>query len=182
MQTLQSSILAENLQNLQSGETLLINGTIYTARDAAHKKLIELIQKGEKLPFNLEGSILYYTGPSPTAPHKPIGSCGPTTSGRMDIYTPDILAQGVKILIGKGARSEEVKESLQKNQSIYCAATGGAAALIAQSVIHSEVIAFPELGPEAIHKLEVKDFPVTVINDLQGNDLYKTAQHKWRND
>lgn len=168
------------LQKLKAGDQILLNGIIYTARDAAHQKLIQLIQNKKSLPFELTGSVLYYTGPSPTPPGKVIGSCGPTTSGRMDIYTPILLEQGVKILIGKGNRSAEVKQALQKNQALYCAATGGAGALLAKCVVKSEVIAFPELGPEAIHKLEIKNFPVTVILDTQGHDLYREAIEKFR--
>lgn len=179
MLTLSSFVKTEYLKNLRVGDTFLVTGTIYTARDAAHKKLVELIEKKQELPFKLKGSIVYYTGPSPAKPGKVIGSCGPTTSGRMDAYTPQILKQGVKIVIGKGGRSLDVRDVLKKEQAIYCAATGGAGALLAEKVVKSEVIAFPELGPEAIHRLEVKDFPVTVINDLAGNDLYEEARKNY---
>jgi len=172
-------IKSNDLKNLHAGDITLISGTIYTARDAAHKKLIELIKNNKPLPFELEGSVIYYTGPTPAKPGEAIGSCGPTTSGRMDAYTPALLKKGVKILIGKGNRSKEVRMSLKDNQAIYCAATGGAGALLAQKVLSAEVIAFPELGPEAIHKLEVKDFPVTVVNDLKGRDLYEEAKEKY---
>lgn len=161
------------LKELKSGEELLITGTIYTARDSAHKLLTQLIKDGLKLPFELEGSIIYYTGPSPTRPGEIVGSIGPTTSYRMDAYTPDILSKGTAILIGKGSRSELVKEYLLKNNAIYCAALGGAGALLASKVKSISVVAFPELGPEAIHKLEVEEFPVIVVNDLQGNDIYE---------
>ena len=161
------------LKELKSGEELLITGTIYTARDAAHKLLTQLIKDGLKLPFELEGSIIYYTGPSPTRPGEIVGSIGPTTSYRMDAYTPDILSKGAAILIGKGSRSELVKEYLLKNNAIYCAALGGAGALLASKVKSISVVAFPELGPEAIHKLDVEEFPVIVVNDLQGNDIYE---------
>lgn len=180
MKTLFSPIDKDNLQNLHIGDNVLISGTIFTARDAAHKKLVKLIQENKKLPFDLENSILYYTGPSPTPKGKVIGSCGPTTSGRMDGYTPVILKQGVKVLIGKGQRSDEVKVALKENQAIYCATTGGVAALLAQSVVSAKVIAFPELGTEAIRCLEVKNFPVVVVNDLKGRDLYKEAQKQFK--
>ena len=181
MTTLTPLITTEMLQNLQAGEALLISGTIYTARDMAHKKLIELIQKNKALPFELEGSVIYYTGPTPSKPGEIIGSCGPTTSGRMDAYTPLLLEKGVKILIGKGERNQEVKKSLKENKAIYCAATGGAGALLAEKVISAEIIAFPELGPEAIRKLEVKDFPITVVNDFEGKDLYEETKEKYAN-
>ena len=175
MQSFTAPISTDNIKNLRSGDQFFINGTIYTARDAAHKKLIELMQKGQKLPFDLQGSIIYYCGPSPASPQHVIGACGPTTSGRMDIYTPQILEKGVKILIGKGGRSSEFKAALQKHQAIYCAATGGAGALLSKCVTDAQLVAFAELGTEAIQKLTVKDFPVTVINDIVGNDLYKDA-------
>lgn len=172
MYSFTSPINSQQLQNLHAGDQILLNGTIYTARDTAHQKLSQLIHNKQTLPFDLKDSILYYTGPSPTPPGKIIGSCGPTTSGRMDLYTPLLLEQGVKILIGKGGRSPEVKNALQKNQAIYCATTGGAGALLAKCVLLSTCVAFEELGPEAIYKLEVKNFPLTVINDLNGKDLY----------
>lgn len=179
MKTLIPPITTEKIKNLQSGDSILITGIIYTARDAAHQKLIKLIQNNEELPFDLAGSVVYYTGPTPAKTGEVIGSCGPTTSGRMDLFTPLLLEKGVKILIGKGGRNQEIKNSLQKKQAIYCAATGGAGALIAEKILSAEIIAFPELGPEAIHKLEVKNFPATVINDLAGNDLYTIAKNKY---
>jgi fumarate hydratase subunit beta len=135
--------------------------------------LTQLIIEGKKLPFELEGSIIYYTGPSPTKPGEVVGSIGPTTSYRMDPYTPDLLNKGVAILIGKGSRSKIVKDFLLKNNAIYCAALGGAGALLASKVKSITVVAFPELGPEAIHKLEVEEFPAIVVNDLHGNDIYE---------
>ncbi len=179
MKKLTPPIKSDDFQSLRSGDSVLLSGTIYTARDAAHKKLTKLIKNNKALPFELEGSVIYYTGPTPAKPGEAIGSCGPTTSGRMDDYTPILLKKGVKILVGKGNRSQKVKDSLKNNQAIYCAATGGAGALLAEKVVKAEVIAFPELGPEAIHKLEVKNFPVTVINDLAGNDLYEKAKEEY---
>lgn len=161
------------LKELKAGQEILISGIIYTARDSAHKLLTQLILNGKQLPFELEGSIIYYTGPSPTKPGEIVGSIGPTTSYRMDPYTPEILKEGAAILIGKGSRSKNVKASLLKNGAIYCAALGGAGALLASKVKSISVVAFPELGPEAIHKLEVEEFPVIVVNDLQGNDIYE---------
>lgn len=170
---LKTPIDKQVLQELKSGQEILITGTIYTARDSAHKLLTQLIIEGKKLPFELEGSIIYYTGPSPTKPGEVVGSIGPTTSYRMDPYTPDILSKGAAILIGKGSRSKIVKDTLLKNNAIYCAALGGAGALLASKVKSISVVAFPELGPEAIHKLEVEEFPVIVVNDLHGNDIYE---------
>ncbi len=171
-------IMAGALQGFKVGDSVLITGKIYTARDAAHKKLVELIEKSKPLPFDLNESVIYYVGPTPAKPGEVIGSCGPTTSGRMDAYTPILLEKGVKVVIGKGGRNEEVKNSLKKNGAIYCAAIGGAGALLAEKIVSAKVIAFPELGPEAIRELEVKDFPVTVVNDLKGNDLYEEARNK----
>lgn len=162
------------LKDLKAGEEILISGTIYTARDSAHKLLTQLISEGKQLPFELKGSIIYYAGPAPTKPGEIVGSIGPTTSYRMDPYTPDILNEGAAILIGKGSRSKLVKSSLLKNNAIYCAALGGAGALLASKVKSISVVAFPELGPEAIYKLEVENFPVIVVNDLEGNDIYES--------
>lgn len=162
------------LKDLKAGEAIYISGTIYTARDSAHKLLTQLIKEGKKLPFELKGSIIYYAGPAPTKPGEVVGSIGPTTSYRMDPYTPDILNKGAAILIGKGSRSDLVKASLLKNDAIYCAALGGAGALLASKVKNISVVAFAELGPEAIYKLEVEEFPVIVVNDLDGNDIYES--------
>lgn len=170
----------DKLKNLKAGDSILLNGVIFTARDAAHKKLVEMEEKGEELPFDLQGNVIYYVGPAPKKPGEIIGSCGPTTSGRMDTYTPQLLEKGVKILIGKGQRNQAVKEALKKHEAIYCAATGGVGALLAEKVISAEIIAFHELGAEAIYKLEVKDFPVTVINDCAGGDLYEEAQKQFK--
>ncbi|MFZ5644205.1 MAG: Fe-S-containing hydro-lyase [Bacillota bacterium] len=170
---LSTPIIDEAVENLRIGQKVLINGIIYTGRDAAHKKMIELLDRGESLPFNLKGQIIYYVGPSPTRPGEVIGSAGPTTSGRMDAYTPRLLALGLKGMIGKGKRSPEVLKAIKQHKSVYFAAVGGAAALISRSIKKCNVIAYPELGPEAIHELYVEDFPVIVVNDTLGGDLYE---------
>lgn len=166
----------EVIADLQAGQKVLISGTVYTARDAAHKRLVELLNAGKELPFDVRNQIIYYAGPAPTKPGRVIGSAGPTTSGRMDAYTPQLLDLGLKGMIGKGIRTPEVIQSLQKNKAVYFAAVGGAAALIAKKITSCEVIAYPDLGPEAIHKLEVKDLPVIVVNDIYGRDLYREVQ------
>ncbi|MEE0776551.1 MAG: Fe-S-containing hydro-lyase, partial [Bacillota bacterium] len=153
-----------------------ITGTIYTARDAAHKRLVDLIEAGEELPIDLKGQIIYYAGPAPSKPGKPIGSVGPTTSYRMDAYAPTLMREkGLKGMIGKGKRNEEVKKAIKETCAVYFGATGGAAALLSQCVKSAEVIFYPELGPEAVRRLEVEEFPVTVINDTKGRDLYESA-------
>ncbi|MCQ2559690.1 MAG: Fe-S-containing hydro-lyase [Clostridia bacterium] len=169
----------EVLRELKAGQKVLLNGVIYTGRDAAHQKLSELLARGEKLPLDLQGQIIYYVGPAPARPGQAIGSAGPTTAGRMDAYTPDLLAQGLKVMIGKGKRSPEVKKAMLQHGAVYLAAVGGAAALIAQRIKKCEVIAYPELGTEAIHRLEVENFPAIVINDLAGNDLYEQGRRLW---
>lgn len=169
----------ENVANLKAGDQVILSGVIYTGRDAAHKRLFELIQNGEELPVDLKGQVIYYVGPSPAKPGKVIGSAGPTTSGRMDAYTPALIELGLKGMIGKGSRSDSVLEAVKTYGAVYFAATGGAAALIAQRIKKSEVVAYPELGPEAIYKLEVEDFPVTVVNDIHGGDLYKDGIRKF---
>lgn len=170
----------EDIKKLKAGDKVNITGIIYTARDAAHARLIELINKGEELPIPIEGQIIYYVGPTPAKPGRPIGSAGPTTSYRMDPYAPLLLEKGLKGMIGKGARSREVKEAIKKYKGIYFAAVGGAAALISRSIKKAEVVAYPELGPEAIRRLEVENFPVIVINDVYGNDLYQEGVSKYK--
>jgi fumarate hydratase subunit beta len=155
------------IAGLKAGDNVLINGTIYTGRDAAHKKLFDLIQNGEELPFALQGQIMFYVGPTPARPGKPIGSAGPTTSYRMDAFAPKL---------GKGSRNAEVRESLKKFKAVYLAVTGGAAALVSKSIKKADVIAYPELGPEAIQKLEVENFPAQVINDMYGGDIYEEGR------
>jgi fumarate hydratase subunit beta len=169
----------KDIKSLKAGDNVLLSGTLYVARDAAHRKMIEALKKGKSLPFDIKGQIVYYMGPSPAPPGKVIGSAGPTTSLRMDAYTPRLLAAGLKGMIGKGVRSQAVKDAIKKYKAIYFAAVGGAGALISKTIMKSEVVAFPELGPEAILRLEVKDFPVTVINDIYGGDLYVEGKKKY---
>ena len=161
------------IANLKSGDKVEISGILYTARDAAHKRLVKMIKDGEKLPFDITGQIIYFVGPTPAKPGTPIGSAGPTTSGRMDIYSPFLIERGLKAMIGKGARSKDVIDAMIKSKCIYFAAIGGVAALLSKKIVKAEIIAFDDLGTEAIRKLEVKDFPVVVINDIYGGDLYK---------
>lgn len=166
-------------ENFKVGDTVLISGEIYTGRDAAHKRLFELVQKGEELPFDVKNAIIYYVGPTPTRPGKAFGSAGPTTSYRMDAYSPTLIDLGLKGMIGKGLRSQEVIDSIVKNKGVYLGAIGGAAALIGKSVVSSEIIAYEDLGPEAIRKLVVKDFPAIVIIDSKGNNLYEQGQKEY---
>jgi fumarate hydratase subunit beta len=161
-----------DVEKLNIGDRVILTGVIFTARDAAHKRLIQLLEAGETLPFELQGQVIYYVGPSPAKPGRPIGAAGPTTSYRMDAYAPELIARGLKGMIGKGARNQAVKDAMQAHKAVYFAAIGGAGALMAQSILSAEVIAYPELGPEAIRRLEVKDFPVIVVNDTHGGDLY----------
>jgi fumarate hydratase subunit beta len=180
MRKITSPISADVRENLRAGDQVLISGVIYVGRDAAHRRLVEALDRGDKLPFDLQGQTIYYMGPSPTKPGHVIGSAGPTTSGRMDAYTPRLLAAGLKAMIGKGSRSEAVKEAIKEYKAVYFAAAGGAAALIAKSITKAETIAYKELGPEAILRLEVKDFPAVVINDTQGGDLYQEGKAKYQ--
>ena len=165
----------EEARTIKSGEQLLLSGVIYTARDAAHKRLCELVEKGEPLPFDLTGSAIYYVGPTPERPGQVIGSAGPTTSGRMDAMSPRLLDLGNKIMIGKGKRDDAVKAAVVRNGAVYLAALGGAGALMAKSVQTLEVIAWPDLGCEAVRRLTVKDMPLTVILDAHGGDLYQSG-------
>ncbi len=166
----------EKFKDLTAGDTVLLTGTIYTARDAAHKRLTDRIQRGEELPFNLENAVIYYVGPTPEKPGNPIGSAGPTTSYRMDAYAPTLLDLGETGMIGKGQRSQEVKDAVLRNGAVYFAAIGGAGALMAQRVESAEIIAFEDLGAEAVRRLRVKDFPVTVVLDSKGGDLYEQGR------
>lgn len=166
----------EKFAELKAGDTALLTGIIYTARDAAHKRIIEMLDKGETLPFELKDSVIYYVGPTPAKPGLPIGSAGPTTSYRMDAYAPHLLDLGETGMIGKGQRSQEVRDAVVRNGAVYFAAIGGAGALMAQCVKNSEVIAFDDLGAEAVRRLEVEDFPVTVVLDSHGGDLYQEGR------
>ncbi len=165
---------------LKSGDYVYLSGTIYTARDAAHKRMYETLEQGGKLPFDIDNNIIYYMGPSPAREGRPIGSAGPTTASRMDKYTPRLLDLGQRGMIGKGKRSEEVRNAIVRNGAVYFAAVGGAGALLSKSIIKSEVIAYNDLGTEAIRKLEVKDFPVIVVIDAEGNNLYETAINEYK--
>ncbi len=170
----------KEIVNLRAGDFVNITGNIYAARDAAHKRFFELIEKGEELPIDLKGQIIFYAGPTPAKPGNSCGSVGPTTSYRMDPYTPELLERGLKGIIGKGLRSKEVMKSIKKNKAIYFAAVGGAAALIAKSIKKSEVIAYEDLGAEAVFRFYVKDFPAIVVVDSAGNNLYETEPLKYR--
>lgn len=168
--------LQENvIQTLHAGDYVYLTGTVYTARDAAHQRMQETLRRGEELPFDLRGNVIYYMGPSPARPGRVIGSAGPTTASRMDKYTPELLDLGLKGMIGKGKRSAAVKEAVVRNGAVYFAAVGGAGALLSRAITASQVIAYDDLGTEAIRKLEVRDFPVIVVIDADGNDLYETA-------
>ncbi|CAG1064505.1 fumarate hydratase subunit beta [uncultured bacterium] len=168
------------VEKLKAGDKVLITGVMYTARDAAHKRLIELLNAGKELPLDLKGQIIYYVGPTPEKPGEVIGSAGPTTSGRMDAYTPRLIELGLKGMVGKGARSKEVRDSIIAHKAVYMAAVGGAAALIRRSIKKAEIIAYEDLGPEAIRRLEVVDFPAIVVNDVHGGDLFLQGVEKFR--
>jgi fumarate hydratase subunit beta len=172
----------ETLEDLRAGDDVLLNGVIYVGRDAAHKRMIEALDRGETLPFDIKGQTIYFMGPSPARPGKPIGSAGPTTSGRMDSYSPRLIAEGLKGMIGKGMRSPAVKEAMKQYKAVYFGAIGGAGALASRSIKKSEVVAYEELGAEAIRRLEVEDFPVTVVNDIYSGDLYEEGKAKYRID
>ncbi len=171
---------ADIVKELKAGDYVYLTGTIYTARDAAHKRMYEALQNGETLPFDIEGNVIYYMGPSPAREGRPIGSAGPTTASRMDKYTPALLELGMRGMIGKGRRTEAVRESMMENQAVYFAAVGGAGALLSKSILQAEVIAYEDLGTEAIRKLEIKDFPVIVVMDCEGNNLYDMAIEQYK--
>ena len=171
---------AQTARELRAGDYVYITGTIYTARDAAHLRMDEALNRGEKLPVSLENNIIYYMGPSPAREGRPIGSAGPTTASRMDKYAPRLLDLGLKGMIGKGKRSQAVKEAIIRNKAVYFAAVGGAGALLSKSILSSEVVAYDDLGTEAIRRLEVKDFPVIVVIDSEGNNLYETAIEEFK--
>ena len=172
----------ETLKDLRAGDDVLLTGVIYVGRDAAHKRMIEALDRGETLPFDIKGQTIYFMGPSPARPGKPIGSAGPTTSGRMDGYSPRLMAEGLKGMIGKGMRSPAVKEAIKQYKAVYFGAIGGAGALASRSIKKSDVVAYEELGAEAIRRLEVEDFPVTVVNDIYSGDLYEEGKAKYRID
>ena len=165
-------VKSEDIAMLKAGDKVLLSGIVYTSRDQAHKRMFETIQSNGQLPFELEGSAIYYVGPTPAPEGRPIGSAGPTTSVRMDAYSPTLLDLGNKVMIGKGKRSDEVKAAIIRNKAVYLGALGGAGALMAECIVSSECIAWPDLGCEAVYKLTVKDMPLTVTIDSEGNDLY----------
>ena len=177
--SIKTPLSKEDAAKLKAGDYVYITGTIYTARDAAHKRMYEALEKKEPLPMDMENNVIYYMGPSPAREGRPIGSAGPTTASRMDKYAPSLMDLGLKGMIGKGKRSKEVKDAIVRNGGVYFAAVGGAGALLSKSILSSEVIAYEDLGTEAIRKLEVKDFPVIVVIDKDGNDLYQTAMEAY---
>lgn len=177
---LRTPISESTIEKLNAGDKVRISGVLYTGRDAAHKRLIEMIESGKELPFDVKGQLLYYVGPTPAKPGQVIGSAGPTTSYRMDSYAPTLIKMGLKGTIGKGGRSREVIEAMKTYKAVYFAAVGGAAALIAKTIKKVEIIAFEDLGTEAIRKMEVEHFPAIVVNDTKGNDLYNTGREKYK--
>ncbi len=168
-----------DVEKLKAGDKVFLNGVIYTGRDAAHKRLFDLLKEGKPLPVDLKGQVIYYVGPAPAKPGQAIGSAGPTTSGRMDAYSPRLMEIGLKGMIGKGMRKKEVVEAMKKYKAVYFAATGGAGALLAKAIKKAQVVAYEDLGPEAITRLEVEDFPVIVVNDTKGNDLYQQGMQQY---
>ena len=180
--SLTTPVTEEQMRSLRAGDRVLLSGTIYTGRDAAHKRMIALLQEGKPLPFDPRGQILYYVGPAPAKPGFAVGSAGPTTSYRMDSYTPPLLAQGLRGMIGKGRRSPQVVEAMKAYGAVYFGAVGGAATLISRRIVDAELVAWPDLGTEAVHRFTVKDFPVTVVIDSLGNSLYETEPPKYRRD
>ena len=169
---LTTPLSSEDVLKLRTGDKVLLSGKIYTARDAAHKRLLADLDAGQKPPFELEGAVIYYVGPSPAPPGRPIGSAGPTTSYRMDTYAPRLHSMGVKASIGKGKRGQAVRDALQEYRGVYFGATGGAGALLSQRIVSARVLAYEDLGPEAVRELEVEDFPLLVVNDACGGELY----------
>ena len=169
----------EDVLNLKAGDIVYLSGTIFTARDAAHKRLVDLIESKQELPFALDGAVIYFVGPTPPKPGDPIGSAGPTTSYRMDSYSPTLIKHGLKGMIGKGKRNQDVKDACKEYKAVYFGATGGAGALLGKLIKEAKVIAYEELGPEAVRMLKVENFPVTVINDAYGNDLYEEGRKKY---
>lgn len=177
---LQTPLTKEIIQSLHAGESVLLSGTIYTGRDAAHKRMAEALEKGEPLPFDVKDETIYYVGPCPAKPGDVIGSCGPTTSGRMDAYAPRMIQEGLHGMIGKGLRSKEVVDAMKEHIGVYFGALGGAGTLMASCVEEAEVVAYPDLGAEAIYRLKVKNMPLVVVIDSEGNDLYQIGREKYR--
>lgn len=179
MAAIKTPLTDEIVESLNAGDSVLLSGVVYTARDAAHARLVELLRAGKPLPVDLAGQVIYYVGPTPAKPGQVIGSAGPTTSGRMDSFTPELLRAGLKGMIGKGYRSQFVIDAMAEHKAVYFAATGGAAAMLAKRVISCEVVAYEDLGCEAIHRLEVVDLPLVVINDTYGRDFYRENQERY---
>jgi fumarate hydratase subunit beta len=178
---LHSPLQDKDIERLRAGDMISLSGVVYTGRDAAHKRFVEQLERGEPLPFDLKGQVIYYVGPCPAPPGKVIGSAGPTTSYRMDPYAGRLIAEGLAGMIGKGNRSDEVVEAMKKHGAVYFAAVGGAAALLASKIIASEVIAFEDLGTEAVRRVEFRDFPLVVVIDCKGNNLYQIEKARYRN-
>ena len=177
---LETPLELEELEPLRSGDVVLLHGVLYTARDAAHARIKEAVENGGPLPFDPEGQVVYFTGPAPARPGSPLGPAGPTTASRMDPYSPYLIERGLKGMVGKGARSEEVRRAMREHGCVYFGAVEGTAALLADRVKRAEVVAYEDLGPEAIHRLVVEEFPVVVIDDLHGGDLYSEGRERWR--
>lgn len=177
---IETPLTSEMVEKLRIGDRVLLSGDIYSARDAAHHRLVELIKKGEPLPFDMIGQVVYYVGPTPPQPGQAVGAAGPTSSYRMDAYAPLLIENGLKGMIGKGSRNQAVKDAMAAHKAVYFAAIGGAGALISRSILSAEVVAYPELGTEAIRKMNVKDFPLIVANDSTGGDLYETGSRTYR--
>jgi fumarate hydratase subunit beta len=181
MMHITTPIKLKDIEKMHAGDMVYISGFIYTGRDQAHKKLVEVIKQGKELPFDFEGQVIYYVGPTPAKDGRPIGSCGPTSSYRMDPYSLPLMKKGLKVMIGKGDRSDQFIKDMIEEKAVYLQAVGGAGALLSKKVITSKVIAYEELGPEAIYKLKVKDFPVTVTYDIYGGNLVKDEVNKFKN-
>ena len=177
---LETPLRLEDVEPLKSGDVVRLNGALYAARDAAHARMKEAVERGEALPFDPEGQVIYYTGPTPARPGRALGPAGPTTASRMDPYAPSLIEHGLRGMIGKGVRSKAVQESMRRHGCVYFGAVEGTAALLAECVKEAEVVAHEDLGPEAILKLLVEEFPVVVVNDLHGGDLYREGRERWR--
>lgn len=173
MKTIRAPLNMNDIEQLEVGDEVLVQGVVYAARDAAHRQMVETLKRGEELPFAIKGQIIYYVGPCPAPPGRVIGSAGPTTSGRMDSYAPWLIEKGLRVMIGKGKRDQGVIDAMQQYGAVYLAAVGGAGAYLSKRIISSEIVAYPELGPEALRKLEFKDFPCIVAIDARGNNIYK---------
>ncbi|MEQ8236782.1 MAG: FumA C-terminus/TtdB family hydratase beta subunit [Syntrophomonadaceae bacterium] len=176
VKTIRAPLELEDISSLQAGDEVRVEGTVYAARDQAHHRMAEAIQAGRELPFDLQGQIIYYVGPCPAPPGRVIGSAGPTTSGRMDAYAPLLIARGLRAMIGKGSRNQDVKKAMRENGAVYLLTVGGAGAYLAERITAAEVIAYPELGPEALYRLEVRDFPCIVAIDAEGHDIYERQE------